>query len=77
MNAEDALRYLGSESAKCRDKQSHEALCLLLPALLKINGLKPMDIFEANSYSEALKHKLAHDFRFDREPTRVGCGGNT
>ena len=47
MIAEEALRYLAHEAKECRDRDQAEALCLLLPAMLKLLCLKPMDDFEA------------------------------
>lgn len=77
MNAPDALRYLAHEAAICHDRDEHEALCLLLPALIRILELQPMDSYEAMEFRIRFKRTLQTDFRFDPEPSTVGCGGET
>jgi len=47
MTPADALRYLDHEARLCRDHDAHEALCLLLPALLKVMKLPAMNDYEA------------------------------
>lgn len=58
MTATDALRWLHYESLECRSRDSHEALCLLLPALLKALDLEAMDGFEAIDFRFQLKQEL-------------------
>ena len=58
MTAEDALRFLDHQAALCRDRDSHEALCLLLPALLKALVLRPMEGHEALAFRRKLKEQL-------------------
>ena len=55
----DALRFLNHEALLCRDRDAHEALCLLLPALLKVTGLPPMDDYEALAFRIEL-HEALH-----------------
>ena len=58
MNAADALRYLDNQARRCRDRDSHEALCLLIPALLKVLNLEPMDNLAALDFQYDLKAAL-------------------
>jgi len=58
MSAEDALRFLAHQARQCRDRDTHEALCLLLPALLSQLNLEPMDGFEALDFLAELKKAL-------------------
>jgi len=58
MTAEDALRFLAHQARQCRDRDTHEALCLLLPALLSQLNLEPMDGFEALDFLAELKKAL-------------------
>jgi len=58
MSAEDALRFLAHQARQCRDRDTHEALCLLLPALLSQLNLEPMDGFEALDFLAGLKKAL-------------------
>lgn len=50
MSAEDALRYVAHEARRCHDRDAHEALCLLLPAILAELHLPPMDGREALAF---------------------------
>jgi hypothetical protein len=63
MTAEDAIRYLAHEAAQCRDRDAHEALCLVLPAMMKTFALPPMDAFEARAFAfdfhQALRERQA------------------
>ena len=52
MSASDALRFLEHEA-------SHEALCLLVPAMLKVLELEPMNGYEAEEFRRELKTNLA------------------
>ena len=58
MIAEEAIRYLAHEAKHCRDKDAHEALCLLLPAMMQLLGLKPMDCFEALDFTIRFRDEL-------------------
>jgi len=58
MIAEEAIRYLDHEARLCRDKDAHEALCLLLPAMLKLLCLQPMDNFEALDFLIKMREEL-------------------
>jgi len=58
MSAEDALRFLAHQARQCRDRDTHEALCLLLPALLSQLNLEPMDGFEALDFLAELKKAI-------------------
>ena len=62
MDAKDALRYVASQARRCRDRDSHEALCLLLPSICKVLDLEPMTSFEALdfwvNFRDELKEKL-------------------
>ena len=58
MTPHNAIRFLHFEAAKCRDRDSHEALCLLLPALLKLLELDAMEDVEAAAFRYEFKIKL-------------------
>jgi hypothetical protein len=73
MTPENALRFLEHEAGECRDRDAHEALCLLLPALLRAFDLERMNDYEALAFRQKFKHAVQTDFRFDAEPSRVGC----
>jgi hypothetical protein len=51
MSAAEALRYLDNQAKRCRDRDDAEALCLLLPALLKMLNLEPMDNLAALNFT--------------------------
>ena len=57
MTLQNALRFLDHEARRCRDRDAHEALCLLLPAILKTLRLEPMDDFQALDFQ--LKFRAA------------------
>lgn len=59
--AEKALRFLSHEAALCRDRDTAEALCLLLPALLSELDLKPMNQFEALDFLCELREALTNN----------------
>lgn len=59
MNAEQALRFLAYEALYCRQHDSHEALCLLLPALVDVLGLPRMNGYEAEQFRGELKARLS------------------
>ena len=56
----EALRFLDHEAALCRDRDAHEALCLLLPALLKVLELTPMDHYQALAFRIEFHNALVH-----------------
>ena len=58
MTPAEALRFLHHEALVCRDHDAHEALCLLLPALLKVVELPPMDDLEALAFRMELREAL-------------------
>jgi hypothetical protein len=58
MTPDDAIRYLDHEAAQCRGRDAGEALCLLLPAMLKVLGLERMDDFEAAAFRHGFKRDL-------------------
>lgn len=59
MNVSDAVRFLEHEASWCRSRDQHEALCLLLPPLLKVLELRPMNAYEAEAFRAELKKELA------------------
>jgi len=58
MTPADALRYLDHEARLCREHDAHEALCLLLPALMRLLELPAMDDYEALSFRVELHDAL-------------------
>lgn len=58
MNASDAIRYLAHEAKLCRDRDGHEAFCLLLPGLCKVLDLRPADDFEALDFQKQFHDAL-------------------
>jgi hypothetical protein len=58
MTAANAIRFLHSEAAKCRDRDACEALCLLMPALLKVFDLDPMEDVEAAAFRYQFREEL-------------------
>jgi hypothetical protein len=61
MTTANAIRFLHFEAAKCRDRDSAEALCLLLPALLKVFALEPMEDVEAAAFRHEFKQELQRE----------------
>jgi hypothetical protein len=59
MTTTNAIRFLHFEAAKCRDRDSSEALCLLLPSLLRLLDLEPMEDVEAAAFRFEFKQRLA------------------
>ena len=76
MTNENAVRFLAHQAALCRSRDDGEALCLLLPGLMRVLELEGMNDYEAAAFKDVFKHSLT-DFRFDPEPSSVGCGGPT
>ena len=59
MTTKDAIRFLAHEAKDCRDKDTSEALCLLLPAMLRVLSLDRMDDVEAAAFRHGFKRDLA------------------
>lgn len=59
MSTTEALRYLAHEGRRCRDKDTAEAICLLLPAMCCVFAVKPMDDFQALEFHVAFREELA------------------
>jgi hypothetical protein len=59
MTPEDAIRYLDHQAKECRGRDASEALCLLLPALLRILELERMEDAEALAFQYGFKRDLA------------------
>ena len=76
MTTTNAIRFLHSEAAKCRDRDACEALCLLLPALLKVFDLDPMEEVEAAAFRFQFREELHRVSTFqdatDRADARPG-----
>jgi uncharacterized protein (DUF2267 family) len=58
VNPENAIRFLHHEASYCRSRDQHEALCLLLPALLEVLSLDRMNGYEAEEFRARLKQEL-------------------
>lgn len=61
MSADDALRFVAHEASWCRSRDEHEALCLLMPAMLRVMRLPPMEDLEARAFREQLKLALVNE----------------
>ena len=61
MTAEEALRFLEHQARLCRNRDSHEALCLLPAAIINQLRLPPMDDFEAETFKFRLRQMLNGD----------------
>lgn len=55
---EDCLRWLAHEARDCRDRDQSEAICLLLPPLMRFLALPDMDDLEARAFRERLRRAL-------------------
>jgi hypothetical protein len=58
MTPAEALCFLGHEARQCHDRDAHEALCLLMPALLNLLELAPMDDYQALDFRIELRKAL-------------------
>lgn len=58
MTAYNAIRFLQFEAAKCRDRDACEALCLLLPVMVRVFDLEPMEDVEAAAFRYQFKQAL-------------------
>lgn len=68
MNAQTALQFLAHEAVRCHDRDAHEALCLLLPAIVQALDLPPMHYADALEFTVELRHAV-------RERAAVDDGG--
>ena len=59
MTAIDAMRFLAHEAEFCRSRDEHEALCLLLPGLMRVWSLEPMTYCEADFFRREFRAELA------------------
>jgi hypothetical protein len=59
MTTEDAIRFLDHQAKLCRGRDACEALCLLLPAMMRIMDLDQMEDVEALAFRHAFKRSLA------------------
>lgn len=59
MTHANTIRYLAHQARLCRDRDSSEAFCLLLPALLRVLDLDPMEDVEAGAFRHEFKQALA------------------
>lgn len=58
VTAEDAIRFVACQARACRDRDTHEALCLLLPGLMRALSLAPMTEYEAREFRAWFKERL-------------------
>ncbi len=72
MTPPDALRYLDHEARLCRDHDAHEALCLLMPALMRLLELPPMDDYEALAFRLELHDAISHAQTASGRPQEAG-----
>lgn len=61
MTTDDALRFVAHEASWCRSRDEHEALCLLMPAMLRVMDLPPMEDLEARAFREQLKQAVLEE----------------
>lgn len=59
MNTIDSIRFLAHEAQLCRDRDRHEALCLLLPGIMRVESLEPMTEREAIQFRREFRAELA------------------
>lgn len=59
MTTDNAIRFLHYEASRCRDRDAHEALCLLLPSLLRLMHLEPMEDVEAAAFRYQFRQEIA------------------
>jgi hypothetical protein len=58
MTSDEAIRFLAHEAQRCRDRNAHEALCLLLPAMLKTLNLPPMEPGDVVAFDQWFHREL-------------------
>ena len=69
MISEEALRFLAHQAKRCRDRDSAESLCLLLPAMMRLLCLEAMDDFEALDFHLQLRTELREQWLPERSTT--------
>ena len=79
MTAEDALSFLLSEYEFWREvpnasPDEREAWALNLPALARALDVRPMSPARRRIFRAEFRAMLTKDFRFDPQPSTVGCG---
>jgi len=75
MTPADAMRFLDHEAVLCRDRDAHEALCLLLPALLRVLELSPMDDYEALAFRIEFHNALLRTGTVSESPDQNVAAG--
>ncbi|HEV2319199.1 MAG TPA: hypothetical protein VGV18_05580 [Verrucomicrobiae bacterium] len=73
MTPANAIRWLHHQARTCRDRDSSEAFCLLLPALLRLLDLDPMEDVEAAAFRHEFKLRL-RDLPFQDAADRTDGG---
>ena len=59
MTTEDAIRFLDHQARLCRGRDACEALCLLLPAMMRIMDLDRMEDVEALAFRLRFRGELS------------------
>jgi len=77
MTPANALRFLDHEAQACRDRDSHEALCLLLPSILRALDLEPMTQFEALEARLELRNCLREKFLNPKKSGAASAAGKS
>jgi hypothetical protein len=67
----DALRYVSDQAQFCRVRREHEALCIMIPSLVRVLGLDRMNGYEAEAFRRRLREALA--FHSLSDPREVGA----
>lgn len=67
MTERDAIRYLALQASECRDRDTHEALCLLLPGLMRALELSPITDYEAREFRAWLRERLEETSPLNRK----------
>ena len=73
MTHTNAIRFLAHQARLCRDRDSCEAFCLLLPAMVRIFEMEAMQDIEAEAFKyefRLLLQKLPFQDAADREASR-------
>ena len=77
MTAENALRFLAHEAERCHRlstsgdseaRDAHTMLCLVVPAVVKVVGLEPMDDFESLAFHKDLHTALRERLQREEVP---------
>jgi len=77
MTPANALRFLDHEAQSCRDLDSHEALCLLLPSILRALDLEPMTKFEALEARLELRNCLKEKLKLQQKSGARSAAGKS